>query len=59
MDLIKFRYVDVFIMNQSGFIEMLNHIKLSFHFFPQTHGAQSFSPVICGANYLYFSVPVR
>lgn len=43
MDLIKFHHVAALIGKQSGFIEMPNHIKQSFHFFPQTYGAQSFS----------------
>lgn len=50
MDLIKLHYVSVV-------IDMLNHIKQSFNFFPQTCGAQSFSLVILHANYLYFSLP--
>lgn len=57
VDLIKFYNVAALIVEQSGFIEMLNHIKLSFRFFPQTYGAQSFSPIIWCANYLYFSLP--
>lgn len=56
MDLIKFHNVASLIVKQSGFTEMLNHIKQSFHFFPQTYGAQSFSSVIWWANYLYISV---
>ena len=56
MDLIRFHYVAALIMKQSEFIERPNHIKLSSHFFPQTHGAQSFSPVIPRANYLCSSV---
>ena len=50
MDLFKFHYV-------AAVIDMLNHIKQSLNFFPQTCGAQSFSLVILYANYLYFSLP--
>lgn len=54
MDLIKFHSAAALIVKQSGLIEMPNHIKQSSHFFPQTYGAQSFSPEIWCANYLYF-----
>lgn len=50
MDLIKFHYV-------ASVLDMLNHIKQSLNFFPQTCGVQSFSLVILYANYLYFALP--
>lgn len=54
MDLIRFHCVGATILKQSGFIEMLNNIKQSVPFFPQTCGAQSFSLVILRANYFVF-----